>query len=305
MNELLDKLLIRVLLAFFICLGIYLYKYAHLILYPGTKNQMFKKFYPMKNSADTIFLFGRILGIGMIFSQFYFFMSDGVFLALFDFILASTISLILYLGSLYIVDSIVLYSFEYHDEVIKRENLSYSIICFAHAIGLAHLMKISVTVARDNVNHVPIYLIFLWLFTMVIIGFATKTYPLISKFQFNKLLVQKSISLSLSYSGFFLGICLIITSSINHQVIDIKEYVIHTCLQILLSLIILPIFRKGLILVFSFQESMATNEIDEVKEIENPTIGHGIYEGILFLTCCYLTSVITGQLYFGTFYPRF
>lgn len=121
MNELLDKLLIKVLLSIFICLGIYLYKYAHLILFPGTRNQMFKKFHPVRNSSDTIFLFGRILGIGMIFSHFYFYMSDGVFLALFDFILTSTISLILYLGSLYIVDSIVLYSFEYHDEVIKEK----------------------------------------------------------------------------------------------------------------------------------------------------------------------------------------
>lgn len=167
------------------------------------------------------------------------------------------------------------------------------------------MMQISVSLARDNVHHVPIYLIFLWLFTMVIVGFATKTYPLVSKLQFNKLLIQKNIPLSLSYSGFFLGICLIITSSINHEIVDVKEYVIHTCLQILLSLIILPVFRKGLILAFSIQETITTNEVDQNKEIENPTVGYGVYEGLLFLASCYLTSVITDQIYFGTFYPRF
>ena len=253
MNELLDKLLIRVLLTLFICLGIYLYKYAHLILYPSTRNQLFKKFYPMKNSADTLFLFGRILGIGMIYSEFYFYMSDGVFLALFDFMIASSISLILYLGSLYIVDSIVLYSFEYHDEIVKRENMSYAMICFSHAVGLAHLMKVSVSIARDSYHHIPVFLVFIWLFTMVIIGFATKTYPLISRFRFNKLLVQRSPALAYSYSGFFIGICIIIASSVNHEIEDVKIYVIQTCLKILLSIIILPIFRRGLMIVFTFQ----------------------------------------------------
>lgn len=305
MNELLDKLLIRILLTIFICLAIYLYKYAHLLLYPSARSQLFKKFYPMKNSADTIFLFGRILGIGLIFSEFYFFMSDGFFLALFDFSIMVSLSFILYLGSLYIIDSVVLYNFEYHDEVIKRKNLAYSTICFCHAIGLAYLMKESISIAKDNVHHIPIYLIFLWLFSMVALGFATKTFQLISKLSFNKLLIQKNMALAFSYSGFFLGIVIIMASSINHEISNIKDFVIQTLLKVLLSLILLPIFKRGLSLIFRFQDTMAKADLDRSRELENPEEGFGIYEGLLFLTCAFLTSIITGHLYFGTFYPRF
>jgi len=38
---------------------------------------------------------------------------------------------------------------------------------------------------------------------------------------------------------------------------------------------------------------------------ENLYLGQGIYEGALFLTCAFLTSVIIGQIHFGTIYPFF
>jgi len=151
MNELFDKLLMRMALTVFMCLVIIIYKYAHVIFYPNARQQLFKSFYPSKNPADTIHLFSRIMGIGIIFSEFYFHVSDGFFYAIFDFFLKASVACTFYLISLFIIESIVLYNFEYNDEVIKKKNVAYSLICFAHAIGMAYLIKTILLVSQDSI----------------------------------------------------------------------------------------------------------------------------------------------------------
>lgn len=305
MNELMDKLIIRILLTIFICFTLFAYKYAHTLLYPSSRSQLLKRFFPTKNTADTIHLFGKIFGLGLIFSEFNFFMSDGVFLALFDFLIISFLAFTLYLLSVYIIESIVLYNFEYHDEIIKRKNIPYAIISFAHAIGLSYILKTGVNVAKDGVHHIPIYLIFLWLFAMVILGFSIKTYSLVSKLPFNRLLIQKNYTIAFSYSGFFLGWSIIIASSLDHDLINIKDYAIQTFLKILLSLIIFPIFKKGLAIIFRLQEAEEQRLAELPSAATDPLTGYGVYEGVLLVTSALLTSVITNQIFFGTFYPRF
>ena len=43
MNEIFDKLIIRILFTIFICIALVIYKYAHLIFYPSQKKQLLKK----------------------------------------------------------------------------------------------------------------------------------------------------------------------------------------------------------------------------------------------------------------------
>jgi len=301
MNELFDKLIIRLVFTGFICLMLFLYKYAHSFLYPSSRHQMFKRFFPSKNSSDTLHLFSRLIGIGIIFSEFYFNMSDGPLLALLDFFLQSIFACALYLGSIYIIESIVLYNFEYQDEIIKRKNIPYALISFSHSIGLAYILKTVLAVAQTQF----IMLIFLWLFAIVLVGFATKTYSTISKLSFNRLLVQKNMAVGISYLGFLWGWILIISSSLNHALVEVKWYTIQVILKILLSLIIIPIFRNGLIWIFKVQDDLVQETKEKNNELIQAEFGYGVYEGALFFTSSFLTTVITGNVNFGTFYPLF
>jgi hypothetical protein len=300
MNEIFDKLILRMAFTLFMCFILVVYKYAHMLLYPTSRLQIFKRFYPSKNSADSLHLFSRILGIGIIFSQFYFHVSDGFLFAIVDFFIKATLACAYYLISIYILESIVLYNFEYHDEIVKRKNMAYATVGFAHSLGLAFALKAILAVSQDSL----LLMFFLWLFTIVLVGFATKTFVIMSKLPFNRLLVQKNLGLAFSYTGFIWGWIALITSSINLELTQIKWYAIQVILKILLSLIILPVFIWGIKSIFKLQDDLdakfdAQNEGGEVE------FGYGLFEGLTFFTSCFLTMVITGQINFGTFYPVF
>lgn len=303
MNEIFDKLIIRIFFTVVICILIFVYKYAHAFLYPSSRVQLFKRFFPSQNSADTIHLFSRLLGLGLIFSNFYFYLSDGITFALFDFTTRAIFIFLLYILSNYIIESIVLYNFDYHDEIIKRKNYSYSVIAFVHSIGIGYLLKTILSVsANSSVKESLVLIVFLWLFSMVLLGFATKTYFLISKLPFNRLLIQKNMCLAFSYGGFFWAWTIVISSSMGHYLENIKWFAIQVILKILLASIIFPIFRKGLIWTFKIQDDLTPASKADGTGFE---LGYGIYEGVLFLTAAFLTTVITEQIRFGTFYPVF
>tara|TARA_Y100000296_G_C5168916_1_gene256232 strand:- start:1125 stop:1970 length:846 start_codon:yes stop_codon:yes gene_type:complete len=280
---------------------IYIYKQAHLVLYPSIKHQLLKKFFPSKNSTDTIHLFARIIGLGLIFSDFHINLSSGIGVAFMAMMIESLIIIALYLGSIYIIESVTLYNFEYADEILRRKNYSYSVICFSHSIGLALLINTIVKVSQGSL----IIIFFLWLFSMVLIGFGAKSFPLLSKLSFNRLLVQKNIAIAFSYTGFFWGQCLIISSAFDHTLTDIRWYSIQVITKIILSLIIIPIFMKALVFIFNIQNEVPTTTDKNGVISSDVEIGYGIYEGAIIFTTCFLTTVITGQITFGSFYPTY
>lgn len=302
MNELYDKLILRIVFTVLVCMIIYIYKYAHSLLYPSIRHQITKKFFPSKNSCDTIHLFGRIIGIGIIYSNFYLDLTDGILIALVRMLLESIVVIVLYLGSIYIIESIVLYNFEYSDEILRRKNYSYALICFAHSISLSFILKSIIKVSHSSI----IMTFFLWLFAMVIVGFSSKAFSLISRLSFNRLLVQKNLAISFSYIGFIWGQCLIISSALDHEIADIKWYSIQVIVKILLSLIIVPILRKGLIFIFRIQDDLPGKPDERGETIQSDIeMGYGIYEGAIIFTSCFLTTVVTGNIQYGNFYPIF
>lgn len=301
MNEIFDKLVLRFVFMLTIFVAIFAYKHLHRIIYPSLNRQLFQKFFPSKNEADTLHLFSRILGMGIVFSEFFFLMDQGFSYALFDFFLRALFAFIIFLLSLFIIESIALYNFEYNGEVLKRKNLSYSIVCLSHSVGVAVILRTVLKVSQESF----VMLLFLWLFAMTLIGFASKTYNYISKVNFNPLLIQKSIPLALSYLGFFLGWSIIISSSIDNPLNNIKWYTIQVILKIILSLMFLPIFHKGLRYFFQIEEPKRFQEENEHNDINDIDLGFGIYQGIIFFTSSFLTTVVTGNVKFGSFYPIF
>lgn len=302
MNELFDKLILRIVFALFICLTLVIYRFAHNLLYPSTRGNLLQKFYPSKNSAESLHFFARLVGIGIVYSEFNFNLDQGFLYAVMDFFIRALAGFIVYLVSLYTVESIVLYNFDYHDEVIKRKNMPFALIGFVHALGMAFILKIILQTAGTSL----VVLLFLWLFSLVLVGFATKTFPLMSRLSFNRLLIQRSSALAISYFGFFLGWSFIIASALNVPLTQIKWYAIQVVLKILLSLIILPIFIKGIKVIFALSDDLNTLVKDEEhQDNTNVELGYGIYEGATFFTACFLTIVITGKIDYTNFYPTF
>lgn len=295
MNELFDKLILRVLFTIVVCGMIFFYKYAHMMMHPSSRKQIFREFHPTKNPADTLHFFARLLGIGILFSEFQFNLSDGFFLALLDFLIQGIFAAALYLISVYTLESIVLYNFEYQDEIVKKRNLAYATVCFANSISLAFVLKTCLATGKQSL----VMLFFLWLFAMVLLGFAYKAYGVFSKIPFVRLLVQQNLGAAFSYSGYLWGWTLLITGAIQQPLVDIKWYSVQVILRLLLSLIIFPIFRKGIIIIFRVNKHYAQ---DKEPSAEG-SLGYGIFEGSLLFTSAYLTTVITEHIHFGTFYP--
>lgn len=305
MNELFDKLIIRIFFTLFICFIIFLYKYIYSFVYPSSKQQLFRTFYPSKNPANTLILFSRFIGIGIVFSEFTFHMHRNFFMILTTFFSQAIITSLLYLVSLYVIESIVLYNFEYTDEILKRKNMPYALIQFAHSLSLGYIMKIILKISNESL----VILLFIWLFAMILIGLSTKTFSYYSKLPFNRLLVQKDISIAPSYMGFILGWTIIISSVINHSPEEIQWYGIQVILKALLALIIIPLFLKGFKLLFKIsKEEEKTEKITKNNEITAITqrehhLGPGVFEGSVFFTSCFLTTVIIDNIDFGSFYP--
>lgn len=282
----------------FICLLIIVYRYLHAFLYPSAREQFLKQFYPQKNAADTVHLFARMMGIAVIMSEFYFQMSDGIFIALLDFGISGVLSFICFIASIYIAESIVLYNFDYYDEILKRKNMAYAIISMTLVICVAMIIKTSASIARDSF----IMQIFVWLYATVLFGFACKSYPRFTHLSFNRLVIQKNITASISFAGFILGWTAIIASAVTNDISDLKWFLIQSLLKVLLAIIIYPLFHMGLIKIFRIQVTMPK---ERNGKIEDPEIGDGVFEAVIFISACLLTSIITGNINFGTFYPTF
>lgn len=303
MNEIFDNLLTKILLTVVLCIIIYFYRYIHAYLYPSSRVQLLKRFYPSQNSASTIHLFSRIFGMALILSGISLDVSQGIIYPILHIFIMGPTAIILYLASIYILESIALYKFEYNDEIVKRKSIPYAIISFSQSLGLAMLLKVILLKAQHSI----VLLLFLWLFAVVIVGFSTRIYRFISKLSFNKLLIQKNYALSFSYSGFFLGLTILIISSFSQAIPLRKEnYIVQVLLKITLSAIIFPLFQKGIIWSFRIKDPITSppkgsSNSDDLYD--NPEPGVGIYEGVLFLSAAYLTSVIIEKVRFGNFFP--
>jgi uncharacterized membrane protein YjfL (UPF0719 family) len=301
MNEIFDKLIIRITITLVLSLMLYLFKYAHAIFYPSAKLQVFRNFYPARNSADTLHLFSRIIGIGIIFSGIYFNITQGFGLALIKFIIHAITALTLYLLSIYTLESIIFFNFEYGDEVIRKKNISYAIISFSSSISLAIIVKAVVTDSNNSL----LVLFFMWLLAMVLYGFTTKFYRFVSRLSFNKLIIHKNLAIAFSYSGHLLGSAFLIVSAFDHKLVTIENYTLQVLIKVILAALILPLFHKALILIFNIrlEGDFKGNENENTHEFIGPPMGQGVYEGTLFFTSSFLTSVIINHILFGNFYP--
>jgi hypothetical protein len=139
----------------------------------------------------------------------------------------------------------------------------------------------------------------MWCFTIVLLGFAVKSYSTVSKLSLNYLLSQKSYAVGFSYFGFFLAWIIIVSSALNQPIVDIKDYGISLILRIILSLLMLPIFKGIIPYIFQIQDDLEINTT--VGKLQLPSFGVGIYEGVLFMTSAFMTTLVTSNIVFPSF----
>ena len=301
MNELLDKIFIRLLFTLFVCLFIYICQHIHLRRYSlfsfislGRK--------PMgstslgENPAEMLYVFSKILGIGIIFSGLSVNLEDGVAFAVLDIFLYGFFACLFYTASLYILDGITLYNFEYDNEILEKKNFAYALIHFSHCLCVSILVKGILSVVQSSL----LMFLFLWLFTMVLLGVAAKSFSLLSKFSLDKFLVQMNLGVSLSYFGHLTGWMILILWAVDHPLIDIERYIVEALWRLSLSLVILPVFVKALVIICKIPQSFKKSSIPEGSAMFH--LGYGIYEGFLFLMGCLLTGLVTANIGFGSLY---
>ena len=287
----------------FILFVVFLYKYTQIVVLNKSRSFSLKSIFPHKNTAHAIHMTARILGLAIILSDFSFFLSDGLFMALFDFFIYSISLIILYGLSIYVFESIALYNFSFSDEIYKRKNISFASVTFGLSISSAFILKKIFYIAQGSL----INLFFLWLFTTVLFGFALKTYQIITEKNLNQTLLQKNNFNAISHIGFSWSWTLLITSSLDVEINNYTRFMTFSIIQIILSIIIFPIFYSGISYIFGIQKSLITKKSTQANRPTSNVIGSddktGINEALLFLTTAYFTSMISGQVHFGSFYP--
>ena len=299
MNEIFDKLIIKILITAFVLLIVFIYKYSQVAIMNKSKSFSLKSLFPQKNTSHAIHITSRVLGLAIILSDFSFFLSDGIMMALVDFFVYSLSLIILFGLSLYVFESIALYNFSFEDEIYKRKNIAFSSVTFGIAISAAFILKKIFYISQGSL----INLFFLWLFTTVLFGFALKSYQLITEKNINQTLLQKNNFDAISHIGFSWSWTLLITSSLDNEIRNYTRFMTFTIIQIILSIIIFPIFYNGISYIFGSRRSLIKREkTTNSYTLENEDKS-GVYDSLLLLTTAYFTAMITGQIYFGSFYP--
>ena len=88
-----------------------------------------------------------------------------------------------------------------------------------------------------------------------------------------------------------------ISNSTQSNLISYPSYIANSGLGVALNIIIFPLFYYGISKIFLIRIYIRPGlENNELRD-------SGLFEGVHLIISAYLTTVITSQVSFGTFYP--
>lgn len=291
MEEIFDNLLTKIFFSIMFIGILYLYRYAHLILYPQAKKQVLNLFNPFENISDSIHYFSRIVGISIVFSSINIQVSENLTLSIVNFAFWTIVNIIFYLLSLYILELIVLHAFQYQQEILKRKNISYAIVSAVIAICLSFLIKNTTQIAD---NSIP-FMIIVTLYTIVIFGLFLKQYHLVSRFSFSKSIIGQDLGVVISHAGFCIAATIIVHYCFKFSSDNLENFITTSLTYFLLCGILLPFFYYFLQRVFLSKLHMAISIFDEKLGIQHNL---GITECMLYLSSTLLTIIIVFNINF-------
>lgn len=297
MNELIDKLAIQFIFLFLILGLTFLYNYLYSFFYTEQHRFTLKSFYPSKNSPHTIHFFARFFSLLYILGSLHVTIEQNIMSELFYFAFMSIVLFILFSVSLYILDSITLYNFEFDAEIFTKKNYTYALISAGNSIAAGLLVNNIATISFGSL----INTIFLWLFSMVLIGFSIKIFSYVFKQSINRHIIQQNLSISFTYAGFIIGNALAIVSCFPKVQLPLEKYSLHVITSSLLLILITSLIFYAIKKIFRIQEDYKGDLLEETDK--EPEIGNGIYNGVSYFVSCYVAIIITEHINFGSFYP--
>ncbi len=286
MEEVLDRFLIRIIFAIFVCLILFLYRYLHFVIYPKGVKQISTPFNLMSNLPNSLHYLSRILGMVILFSFVEFNRFFTLEMSLIHLFLLAIVLMISYLISIHLMEMIVLYKFNYKDEILKNQNLSYSLIIFSLNISVAFLLKTVMLKSNDSL----IIFITLWLYVMTLLGLAGKLFIYYSKFQFNRAISQKNFGVAFSFLFYILGNTYILVKAFDQPQIEKYSYMLRIFFKCFSSCLFIPFFIFFIKFIFSLR--IKKNELNQLLIDPNKSVNFGVAEGLIFLISAYITSWI-------------
>ncbi len=297
MNELIDKLAIQCLFLLIIFIIGFIFNYTYSFFYTEQRLLTLKNFYPSKNSPHSIHFFSRFFSLLFILGSININIGSSLLFSLLYFAFIAILLFGLFLASLYILDSITLYNFEFDVEILSKKNYSYALISASNSIAVAFLLKNISLISFDSI----INLIFIWLFSIMLIGFSIKLFPYVFNQSLNRHVVQKNLSISLTYMGFILGNSLAITSCFPKIQLSLEWYSIHIITSALLLIMVISFIFFAMKKTLRIKQDYKGDLIEET-DVE-PEVGNGVYNGISYFTACYVAIIVINHIQFGSFYP--
>lgn len=294
MKHIVDTFLIKIVFLFVIVSFLYLYKKIHLLLIPKDLRSLHENFTPEKNYADTLLICSRLISIGIVLSPLTINFYSDLFLNLLHFISWSIISTCTYAASLYVIEGIILYPFEYAEEIHNKKNIAYTIISSTLSLACAFLIRSAVIATSFNFLLVAItYLLLLVIFITLL-----KMYPFISVFNLKESLKTRDLSAALSFSGYIIGIIILCITAQENPLGNYQHQLLQITTQIILAVLLFPIFKFGINKVFKIKRS-------DAFLTEEKRLGYGISEGAIFCLSSLFTSILIPSIKVTSAFPIF
>jgi hypothetical protein len=136
---------------------------------------------------------------------------------------------------------------------------------------------------------------------MVLVGFSIKLYPFIFNQSLNRHVVQKNLSVAITYLGFIIGNTLVVLAAFPNKQLSFEWYSIYVFTSLLLLVLMTALIFWGLKRVFRVNEDYVGDLVEDTNK--EPEVGHGIHNAILYFCSSYLAIIITSKITFGSFYP--
>jgi uncharacterized membrane protein YjfL (UPF0719 family) len=291
MEENLDKLFIKIIMASIVISIVILYRIIHHYLYLSGKKNFFKIFQSQVNPADSIHYYARILSASILIYPLILTFQDDFLSLVVHLSTWSLLALALFISSIFFVENTILNHFDYKNEILKKENYAYAIIsgslsiCFALAINF---------VIKNADFSIPIVII-LWFLTLIYLGVSSKIFTALTSFHFFKDILSKNLGASISFAGFMLGSSLILFMCLDQEYVEFGEYFIQMASDLTLCLFFAPIFYLCLKRIYLRNNHYTTMLYIKDGPFQLHLVA-GLTEGTLFLASSILTILTVFNL---------
>ncbi len=255
-----------------------------------------------QHPSQTLFFFSRLMGLSLAFYQIQIHVTAIPSEAILTTFLEMMTLFLLYCLSCLVIESITLYGLGHKEEILRKKNMAYSMYSFSHSISIGMI----VAVIFKYSNYSFFNLIFLWPYSLVLYGPINKIFSLLIHPQFKKLIAEKNIPISFSAMGHNLGTTFILIGAFytipENQ--NIEFYLLHVLMNLVLGALIYPIFvfLLGKILKIDEKEHSIYFTPQEENSEDNISLGKGLFEGIYYLSCGLMSSIVTSKINFDALY---